>query len=114
MRTDIQYDFCACTFINDFVDNINSHLYRQFADDALAIRDKATTVQQDLYSLDSWAKLWQMKFNPQKCYHLSVGKSSLLTNANNLDHRLQSVTSNPYSGVELQNDLKFNTHICKI
>lgn len=59
-----------------------------------------------------------MKFNPQKYYHLSIGKSSLPMDTNNFlilyDHHLQSVTSNPYFVVELQNDLKFNQHIFKI
>ena len=106
-------------FINDLPDKVNSQC-RLFADDALvyATRDQANTLQQDMHSLEAWANLWQMSFNPKKCYHLSVGKSHLMSNKETsfflCAQKLESVLSNPYLGVELQSDLKWNKHICKI
>ena len=53
-------------------DDINSQL-RLFADDALLYRPINTPqdhiiLQQDLTTLENWARAWDMQFNTKKCY----------------------------------------------
>ena len=63
-------------YINDLISNIQSTV-RLFADDCLIYRpinspNDHQLLQQDLYTLNTWAKTWQMKFNVDKCWHSSV------------------------------------------
>ncbi len=107
-------------YINDITNNIDSQL-RLFADDALLYRPinspaDHNLLQQDLYTLESWANDWDMKFNAKKCYILSskrtANKSSHLYTLGG--HVLQSVPNNPYLGVTLSEDLTFSTHLRNI
>ena len=51
-----------------------------------------------------------MKFNAKKCYILSINKKSdKFYQLNN--HILQEVQYNPYLGLQILNDLKWNIHI---
>ena len=94
---------------------------RLFADDALvyATRIQSQQLQTDLNTLEKWAKTWQMNFNPKKkCFHLAVGKTALVGSSSPVfsicGQGLERVSSNPYLGVELQSDLKWNVHISQI
>jgi len=58
--------------INDLPDRVKSQV-RLFADECLIYREIKTPqdhiiLQQDLYSLESWARSWGMSFNAMKCY----------------------------------------------
>ena len=62
--------------INDLPDSVKSTV-RLFADDCLLYRNiktqrDHTLLQQDLVSLEKWAKDWGMRFNAKKCYTLSI------------------------------------------
>ena len=63
-------------FVNDISNDITSNI-KLFADDSLLYglvhnSDDAISLQSDLDKLVEWAKLWQMVFNPSKCYVLRV------------------------------------------
>ena len=67
---------CFLLFVNDIGNDITSHI-KLFADDTLLYglvhnSDDAISLQSDLDKLVEWAKLWQMAFNPSKCYVLRV------------------------------------------
>ncbi len=67
-------------YINDITHSISSKM-RLFADDCLIYRDITCTedqieLQRDLTTLENWATKWGMKFNPTKCYILSVSRST--------------------------------------
>ena len=107
-------------YINDITSNIKSQL-RLFADDALLYRpikspDGHLILQQDLLTLEKWARDWDMKFNPSKCYILSAkraGEKSIhfYSLCNQV---LSSVSTNPYLGVLLSEDMSFSKHISNI
>ena len=52
---------------------------KQFADDAklyhkINSEENCQKIQEDLNRLQSWAKKWQLRFHPQKCTVLSLGR----------------------------------------
>ncbi|KAK3098631.1 hypothetical protein FSP39_021388 [Pinctada imbricata] len=103
--------------INDLPDAVNSSV-RLFADDCLLYRTIKNSsdqqiLQNDLKQLEDWANKWGMRFNAKKCYIMSINqKTSKLYQLNN--HILQEVQNNPYLGLEISNDLKWNLHINNI
>ena len=88
-----------------------------FADDCLLYRkiesqEDHTILQQDLIELEKWASKWGMRFNAKKCYIMSINnKSSHFYSLCN--HILQQVSENPYLGITLTENLKWNSQITK-
>ena len=110
--------FLCC--INDIPDRFKSTI-RLFADDCLLYRQIKSLadqiqLQQDLASLEAWAQDWGMKFNPIKCYLMSITSSKRpFTYRYTLDnHTLQQVQNSSYLGVLLSDDMKWTPHITKI
>ena len=70
-------------------------------------------LQDDLNKLVDWSNTWQMKFNVDKCVVMNFGTSRTKTKyeykMNN--QTLETVIHNPYLGVELTDNLKYNDHI---
>ncbi len=105
-------------FINDIPDNIKSNV-RLFADDCLVYREinnhkDSLLLQEDLYRLEEWAKLWQMEFNVDKCFimRISLSKTIKCTHSYKMGGTtLQVVPANPYLGVQLDNKMSFRPHI---
>ena len=73
------------------------------------IEDKVQ-LQKYLDSLQDWAENWGMRFNAQKCYILSTATArKQIPYFYQLNgEMLQYVQNNPYLGVTLSTDLKFN------
>ena len=100
--------------INDLPDAVKSSV-RLFADDCLLYRTIKSQkdheiLQQDLKNLEKWAEDWGMRFNAKKCYIMSIkNKSNKFYTLNN--HVLEQVQNNPYLGLQISDDLKWNTHI---
>ena len=100
--------------INDLPDAVTSSV-RLFADDCLLYRtmkneNDQKALQADLQNLEIWANKWGMRFNAKKCYILSINQiRTKFYQLNN--HILQEVQNNPYLGLEISNDLKWNIHI---
>ena len=93
---------------------------RLFADDCLLYRKIKTfqdqlALQQDLTALKDWAHTWGMKFNATKCYLMSITTyTTPLHYRYTLDnHILKQVTKNPYLGVLISDNGKWNNHIDK-
>ena len=56
---------------------------RLYADDVLLYLtvtslEDCKQLQLDLHSLESWANIWQMQFNPDKCQHLRITINMIL------------------------------------
>ena len=108
-------------YINDLPNSISSQV-RLFADDCLVyktIKNKNDheILQSDLHKLELWQNKWLMQFNPSKCTIMSMISSrrkAKLFDYFLCGHKLQRVTSNPYLGVELTENLSWNMHIDKI
>ena len=100
--------------INDLPDSVKSQV-RPFADDCLLYRPIKSPkdhelLQNDLRELEKWALRWGMRFNAKKCYVMSIRNTS--SHFYELDNTiLQLVTSNPYLGITLSEDLQWSTHI---
>ncbi len=91
-------------------------LYREIScDKEIQIQDEIK-LQRDLTSLQDWSQTWQMQFNAQKCYTLSVTKrGQQLDKKYSLnDHTLKSVDHYTNIGVEFKSDLKWSHHISNV
>ena len=103
--------------INDLPTSIKSQV-RLFADDCLLYRKIQTfndhiLLQKDLMQLGKWANTWGMSFNTNKCHILSIkNKTQFFYSLNN--ETLEYVTTNPYLGITISNDLKWHSHISTI
>ena len=111
---------CFLLFVNDIGNDISSNI-KLFADDTLLYglvhnSDDAISLQSDLDKLVEWAKLWQMAFNPSKCYVLRVcrTKCPFIHPYTMLGHTLQAVDHCPYLRVSLSENLSWKTHILNI
>ena len=91
---------------------------RLYADDTLLCMDLTNTsqlaLQTNVTALQHWATQWGMTFNPEKCTHMQVGRSTpdfklfmngiFIPQANGLK----------YLGVFIQSDIKWHEHILNI
>ena len=107
-------------YINDLSENLHSSV-RLFADDCVVYRNIKSThdtqlLQNDLDSLSQWEKCWQMSFNPSKCFLLRIpGSKKQIINKYRLGNStLEETSHHNYLGVDIQQDLKWNTHIDRI
>ncbi|MCG7878229.1 MAG: reverse transcriptase family protein [Candidatus Thiodiazotropha endolucinida] len=106
------------TYINDLPEYVTNSTVRLFADDTLlylAIHNSSdcTKLQKDLKSLERWESDWQMAFHPEKCevIHITSKKEPVKHTYSLHGHTLSSVPQIKYLGVNISEDLKWNTHI---
>ena len=74
------------------------------------------TLQQDLDTLQTWERLWDMDFNPSKCQVLHISKSRHPAQHIYMLHGqvLEAMDHAKYLGVDISKDLSWNTHINRI
>ena len=104
--------------INNLPDCVNSQV-RLFTDDCLLYRTINTqsdhlTFQKDLEALEKWASDWGMRLNAKKCYLMSFNSRSSHDFYTLNNHILQKVKQNPYLGILISEDLKWEPHLIKI
>ena len=107
-------------YINDLPDTVTSQV-RLFADDtavylAVTSMSECQTLQNDLLKLEEWEKSWDMEFNPNKCQVLHITRSRKPLR---FPYQLHGQTLSPvkdakYPGVDISQDLSWNTHISRI
>ena len=107
-------------YINDLPQDIQSQV-KLFADDTavyltVTSLEDANTLQTDLDTLQEWERTWDMEFNPGKCQVLHVTRSMQPLQSNYTLHGqvLESVDSAKYLGINIFEDLVWNTHIQEI
>ena len=101
-------------FINDLTDNVKNSTVHLFADDCISYRAIHTTndcskLQDDLHSLEQWEKTWLMKFNPIKCYVMTISLATTYRITHDYvlhDTSTPTVNELKYLGITLQNNLK--------
>ncbi len=104
-------------FINDLPESVSSEAYL-FADDTKIFNrikhtSDADQLQDDLDKLADWSNKWLLKFHPQKCHHMRLGKKSNIHNSYNLHgYSLESVQEEKDIGVLIDSDLEFEKHVC--
>jgi hypothetical protein len=101
--------------INDIHEGLSSTT-RLFADDCLLYKDIKTredeiSLQEDLAKMVKWSDTWGMKFNPKKCKTMRVTRrrNPGLTSYNILGTTLDETQDTKYLGINIQNDLRWNT-----
>jgi hypothetical protein len=67
-------------FINDLPETVNSDAYL-FADDTKIFKiikssDDSTILQEDLTKLEEWSDTWLLRFHPDKCKNMHIGKKN--------------------------------------
>ena len=106
-------------YINDLPDAINSQVY-MFADDTKIYRpisdnSDSSTLQADLNCLQDWSEKWLIRFHPQKCKSMELGKSIEVTDyimrSSSGPVTLDRVGSERDLGVILDPSLKFRDDI---
>ena len=74
-------------------------------------------MQNDLFRLETWAKTWQMSFNPNKCTVMEFRSGNKVDNLEAkyifCGKQLEAVQSTKYLGILLQEDLNWDKHIDK-
>ena len=107
-------------YINDLPDHVISNLLL-FADDTKLFKEvdsikDSITIQNDIDTLEKWSHDWLLRFHPDKCHVLTIGKFSNIKHA----HRymlegevLEHVFLEKDLGVLIDSDLSFAEHISK-
>ena len=105
-------------YINDLLDNISSHglLY---ADDTkifrpISSRKDAEELQADIRKLEEWAETWLLRFHPDKCHVLSLGKIENTKHTHRYHicgQEMEHVYEEKDLGVTFDSDVSFREHI---
>lgn len=102
---------------NDIGDNCSS-ITRLFADDTILYSiikstSDAEQLQSDLSVLEHWSQKWLMKFNPTKCFVMTIARrrDPVVFDYKLMGHTLKSMSHHPYLGVELSQTLDWSHHI---
>ena len=105
-------------YINDLPDVVRSLMYL-FADDTkilskIETKEDSKQLQTDIDALEKWSKDWLLKFHPDKCHVLTLGKFDHIPHAfpyclgeEILDH----VFSEKDLGITIDSELTFEEHI---
>ena len=104
-------------YIDDLPENIQSHV-RLFAEDTavyLTVNNPndSKTLQNDLDTLQTWERTWDMEFNPCKCQVLHISRANQPIQSQYTLHGeiLESVDCARYLGVSVSKDLTRNNLI---
>ena len=104
-------------FINDLPESVTSEAYL-FADDTKIFRiikneEDRGELQKDLNKLNQWSDDWLLKFHPQKCKYMTIGKNNDKVSYTLKDQDLQKVKEEKDIGVTIDDELDFESHISK-
>ena len=107
-------------YINDLPMGLNSSV-KLFADDSVLFRkienpSNNLLLQKDLDTLQGWSETWQMKFEPSKCYKLTI---TLKKNPEDYtyslcDTELVQVSYHKYLGVVISETLSWSKHCVEL
>ena len=105
-------------YINGILDNVESHGLL-FADDTKIYRvitkkEDAKSLQDDLHELEKWSDKWLLKFHPDKCHVLTLGKFDNIKHTERYkiwNHELEHVFEEKDLGIIVDSELTFAEHI---
>ena len=105
-------------FINDLPSTIKESFNGLFCDDTIIAKEITNTsdsldLQNDLNNVLEWTKIWGMRFNVEKCHHMTItNKRRPISSQYCLDNEIIAQKSNiNYLGVIIDNKLSFKQHI---
>ena len=107
-------------YINDLPDHIDSEAYL-FADDTKLFRvikseEDTGILQQDLSRALEWSEEWLLRFHPDKCKSMTIGKPKVQNrqyqlNLEGKEHKLESTQEEKDIGLTIDSGLTFEKHI---
>ena len=108
-------------YINELPKTVKSTIYL-FADDTKIFRsindqNDVKILQEDLNTLQDWSDTWLLKFHPDKCKRMTIGKQNEHTqvtytlNIEKTIHNLENVDQEKDIGVIIDSNLEFDKHI---
>lgn len=104
-------------YINDLPDIVNSTVYL-FADDTKIFKiinnqNDRDTLQNDLKKLTEWSETWLLKFHPDKCKFMHIGKNGPPDDFHYdlMGTSLEQVHEEKDIGVTIDENLTFESHI---
>ena len=105
-------------YINDITDNLKSDSLL-YADDTKIFRrikskEDAEKLQSDLNMLEEWSRKWLLKFHPDKCHVLTLGKFENIQHTERYriyDTELDHVFEEKDLGLIVDSELSFSEHI---
>ncbi len=103
-------------FINDLPEELQTRTYL-FADDTKVYNvirgeEDQTKLQQDLNKLEEWSDRWLLRFHPDKCKHMHVGKQTETIHKYSLNNKeLETIEEEKDIGVTVDNKLTFESHL---
>ena len=110
-------------FVSDMPDQVSS-LIALFADDTKIYNHLldnghghlSSNIQEDLNNLQGWAKRMQMRFHPDKCKSMHLGKNNpkatyTMETADGITHLIKGTSEEKDLGVLIDDELTFSKHI---
>ena len=107
-------------YINDLPEKVISDLFL-FADDTKLLKiidsiEDSLVVQDDINELEHWSQDWLLKFHPDKCHVLTIGKFANIKHAHRYQlggNELEHVFEEKDLGILIDSELTFEGHISK-
>ena len=105
-------------YINDLLDKIKSDGFL-FADDTkifrkISSREDALCLQSDLDHLEEWSRKWLLRFHPDKCHVLTLGKFDNIMYSHKYhiyNKEFEHVSEEKDLGITVDHALSFEDHI---
>ena len=105
-------------YINDILDNVESEGLL-FANDtkiyrAITSQEDAQSLQSDLNTLEEWSDEWLLRFHPDKCHVLTLGKFENIMHTERhkiCNKELEHMFEEKDLGVIIDSELSFSEHI---
>ena len=105
-------------YINDLLDKIDSNGFL-FADDAKLLREitckaDSLNLQNDIKKLEEWSNDWLLKFHPDKCHILTLGRFENIMYTHRYkvyEKEIEHVAVEKDLGIFMDSELTFSDHI---
>ena len=108
-------------YMNDLPEMVNNSTVYLFADDTKIFKEilcfaDIDDLQEDLTALQEWSDKWLLRFHPDKCVVLSLGKTKedahrYFLTKDNKDFQLKNVNQETDLGITVDSSLSFDQHV---
>lgn len=105
-------------YVNDLVEEIKNSSIFLYADDTklfkeIKCKEDCEALQEDLQRMEGWSRKWLLKFHPQKCCFMRIGRTKEEIFKYRMEEELKEVNSEKDLGVVIDNGLSFDEHLAE-